>query len=686
MSNEEYDLDDTNSVDSLEFNNFKSVLDNLISGATSVQKNGIMTNSQIKTSSNSSDNYISNFEDADDEIIITNSNKADEITSGNTTDVSVVELMNNINGMNTIRLFSLGNMSGSDKIKLFMDDAFDTNDGNKLHDEVFDDNLSLTSDDEEDANGQQTQLSKLLSNTRDRIKEQNETKNVSNDVSNDVSKNVSKNVSNDASNDETMNGSNDETKNRSNEETQNTFNEETQNTFNEETKDASPDENSDGSSEEKPRTIREKQKGPPPSFLKNMALYEKKIEQENIMANGKVKKDNKLPGKNSAASKPRNQKPKVTEKGLVMPTKEKTVVKNDVKPSLNTQIQTKANSLIGGVDYQTKGHNIGGVSSTQNQTQTQIQTQEQNQTSTQMNHQMSPPRILSKAQMQAARLAALNREIHEEVIEEEYHQSNERSDLAKRPVRTQGKPVNSSYQAPPLNQKTINASSIYSTDTQNENDPGESYNEVSQNITTQNVTSQNTASNNRLLDHTQDKQIESYVKQTIAQTMGTNNNGDPMTDEIYSHGEIPISIIRNMKPEEKKRASIAMANANKKTKIPPKYANVIQQNIKEKTLKNVRNINDLRKLKEADGVQISNVQSATMEQIRQLKMQHKAKEREVAKKNQEMIENSRETKIEKIMNDSKMTQLGKLLAINSMSADSRRRRTASKMSAPMVKH
>lgn len=132
--------------------------------------------------------------------------------------------------------------------------------------------------------------------------------------------------------------------------------------------------------------------------------------------------------------------------------------------------------------------------------------------------------------------------------------------------------------------------------------------------------------------------------------------------------EVPPSVVKHMNLNEKKKAIATQKS------IPPKYASVIEKNVQQRALRNVKNINDLRKMKEAEGLGIDvNSPNATIDKIRELKMEHTLQERAKMKELQEKLASSKQLKINKILENPQMNQMTKALAIQKMSIDSRRR-------------
>jgi hypothetical protein len=155
---------------------------------------------------------------------------------------------------------------------------------------------------------------------------------------------------------------------------------------------------------------------------------------------------------------------------------------------------------------------------------------------------------------------------------------------------------------------------------------------------------------------------------------------DDLASKIYAKGSIPPSYIKHMSYDEKQKASIIMSKVDKKPKIPPKYASIIENNIKKSAISNIKSFTDLRMAKEAEGLNLDiKSKNATLEQIRRLKQEHKTKERTDAMKKQNNSIESKDSKINKIMNDTTMTKFSKIIAIDRMSIDNRRNLSKTRM-------
>jgi hypothetical protein len=102
--------------------------------------------------------------------------------------------------------------------------------------------------------------------------------------------------------------------------------------------------------------------------------------------------------------------------------------------------------------------------------------------------------------------------------------------------------------------------------------------------------------------------------------------------------------------------------------VHPHYARMFEQEVKQNTLKNIQNFGELIKAKEFAYLDTCpDVNRASLNQIRQMRLEQKIKEREVHKKQHKPKEND----LEAIMKNDKMTPLAKLLAVKRISVSSR---------------
>ena len=107
-------------------------------------------------------------------------------------------------------------------------------------------------------------------------------------------------------------------------------------------------------------------------------------------------------------------------------------------------------------------------------------------------------------------------------------------------------------------------------------------------------------------------------------------------------------------------------------KIPSKYAQQIENNVRKQTIKNIKCFSDLRRLKAIQDIDpSSNVDhnKASIQELRKLKVEQRKQNQIDAKKRAES--NKKESAIQEILRDEKRSKLSKALAIKKLSINSR---------------
>lgn len=144
--------------------------------------------------------------------------------------------------------------------------------------------------------------------------------------------------------------------------------------------------------------------------------------------------------------------------------------------------------------------------------------------------------------------------------------------------------------------------------------------------------------------------------------------------------KLPPKIAANMErynkeAEKKGNAPTVRPQQNKKSsKVPSRYAQHIEKEVKQSTTKNVRNFTELRKIRLMDDLQVdSDVNKTSMIELRKLKMEQRKSELIAAKKLTEA--NKKESAVKNILNDEKMSKFSKTVAIKNLSVNSRNQKT-----------
>lgn len=109
-------------------------------------------------------------------------------------------------------------------------------------------------------------------------------------------------------------------------------------------------------------------------------------------------------------------------------------------------------------------------------------------------------------------------------------------------------------------------------------------------------------------------------------------------------------------------------------KIPIKYAKIIEKQVKKATEKNVKNFKDLRRIKALNDINLDNkldVTKASILELRKLRSEQRKKE-QLELKNSKVTK--KESKIQEILSNDKLSKFSKVVAINNLSINSRHNR------------
>jgi hypothetical protein len=109
---------------------------------------------------------------------------------------------------------------------------------------------------------------------------------------------------------------------------------------------------------------------------------------------------------------------------------------------------------------------------------------------------------------------------------------------------------------------------------------------------------------------------------------------------------------------------------SKSTRVPVKYAKTIEDEIKKKTIKNVKTFSDLKKIHEMQNLDINGDPSKiSIVELRKLNLEKKRKEFE---ENKQKMENKKESAVQSILNDEKMSKFSKMVKIKNLANNNRR--------------
>ncbi|MEM3061963.1 MAG: hypothetical protein QW303_00255 [Nitrososphaerota archaeon] len=142
---------------------------------------------------------------------------------------------------------------------------------------------------------------------------------------------------------------------------------------------------------------------------------------------------------------------------------------------------------------------------------------------------------------------------------------------------------------------------------------------------------------------------------------------------------IPLTIAKKMElyrekidPETSKKMN-GLAFKSGEKKIPSKYAKEMERDVKKQTIKNVKNFSDLRRITTiqnlADNGQID-TNKASIAELRRLRILQRKREQEEQKKNEA---SRRESIVQEILKNDKMSKFAKMVALKNLSVNSRRR-------------
>ncbi|AGC02123.1 hypothetical protein H012_gp332 [Acanthamoeba polyphaga moumouvirus] len=161
--------------------------------------------------------------------------------------------------------------------------------------------------------------------------------------------------------------------------------------------------------------------------------------------------------------------------------------------------------------------------------------------------------------------------------------------------------------------------------------------------------------------------------------MDNKENTKEITDNITeTERKIPSAIAKKMEMHAAKQAKEANLPGRKKSntkKIPSKYAKQMENDVKKQTVRNVKSFSDLRRIKTLQDISSGDLQDtnkASMTELRKLRMEQKKREQAELRKRAE--ENKRESAIQEILKNDKMSKFAQVVAIKNLSVNSRNRR------------
>ena len=164
------------------------------------------------------------------------------------------------------------------------------------------------------------------------------------------------------------------------------------------------------------------------------------------------------------------------------------------------------------------------------------------------------------------------------------------------------------------------------------------------------------------------------------------NNNDELTEPTK---KIPSSIANKMAIHKANVAKQIPPSSRKNKqqltsgkKLPSKYAKQIENDVKKQTVKNVRNFSDLRRIKALQDITTDtqiDASKASIIELRKLRTEQRKKDQAEQRKRNES--NKRESAIQEILRNDKMSKFAKTVAIKNLSVNSRNRKNLSKINA-----
>jgi hypothetical protein len=106
--------------------------------------------------------------------------------------------------------------------------------------------------------------------------------------------------------------------------------------------------------------------------------------------------------------------------------------------------------------------------------------------------------------------------------------------------------------------------------------------------------------------------------------------------------------------------------------LPAKYAKHMEKDIKKKTIRNIKSFTELRRFTVLESLPAeinTNLEKVSMEELRRLKMEQRRREQEQRKNTQ----NKKESLLQEILKDDKMTKFSKLIALRNITDNGRRK-------------
>jgi hypothetical protein len=154
-------------------------------------------------------------------------------------------------------------------------------------------------------------------------------------------------------------------------------------------------------------------------------------------------------------------------------------------------------------------------------------------------------------------------------------------------------------------------------------------------------------------------------------------------DDTEPVRRLPSAFAKNMaihsnKIKEMQIVKKGSNDSNKSNKkIPARYAKEIDKDVKKQTVKNVKNFADLRRVKALENIAPDSdidANKASIAELRKLRIEQRKREQTELKKKSES--NKKESAIQDILKNDKMSKFAKTVAIKNLSVNSRHKNPA----------
>ena len=109
-------------------------------------------------------------------------------------------------------------------------------------------------------------------------------------------------------------------------------------------------------------------------------------------------------------------------------------------------------------------------------------------------------------------------------------------------------------------------------------------------------------------------------------------------------------------------------------RIPARFAKQMENEVKKRTIQNVKTFSDLRRIRAMEDLDTSNIDTTRTTIIEMRKLKAEQRKREQADAQKKVDSNKFESELHRIKNDDKLSQFAKTLKIKNLSVNSRHKR------------